>query len=477
MFARKVAMTGFTKQPLFFSEAALRACRMLLCVCMLAAASARLAPAQVFTSLETFSGPNGMLPTGLVQDRSGNVAGITGAGGREGDGTVFRRPPQGPLVTVHNFDFLHGSSPSTLMLGTDGNLYGTTFNGGRQAEGVVFRLSFVNVALTVLHDFTGKDGATPNALTEGADGNFYGTTAGEGVSTIGTFFKITPAGVLTTLGGFNQTYAGPEGGVVQGTDLNFYVATRNGIHGDGTLFRVTPTGAGTVIHSFDGDDGARPNGLVEGADGNSYGTAVAGGADNQGTIFKINTAGELTSLYDFDGGVHGSLPSASLIQGTDGNFYGTTCGGGIDGNGTIFRITPDGVLTTLHRFNGDDGACPLAALLQHTNGKFYGTTLLGGNSTKCFDGCGTLFSLDVGLGPFITFVRPFVEVGSGVQILGTGLTGATGVTFNGVAATTFSVVSDTFMGAIVPDGATTGPVQVTTPGGTLTSNVNLRIVR
>jgi len=110
-------------------------------------------------------------------------------------------------------------------------------------------------------------------------------------------------------------------------------------------------------------------------------------------------------------------------------------------------------------------------LVQHTNGKFYGATVGGGAFFQ-----GTVFSFDVGLGPFIAFVLPYGRVGSGVQILGQGLTGTTAVTFNGVPATTFNVASDTFMGAIVPPGATTGPIQVTTPNGVLTSNVNLQIV-
>ena len=118
--------------------------------------------------------------------------------------------------------------------------------------------------------------------------------------------------------------------------------------------------------------------------------------------------------------------------------------------------------------------------MQHTNGKLYGVTNLGGTSNNCdilsTPGCGTLFSLDVGLGPFVKFVVPNGKVGSVIQILGTGLTSATAVTFNGVPASSFKVISDAFMTATFPAGATTGRVRVTTPIGTLTSNVKFKVL-
>jgi hypothetical protein len=81
----------------------------------------------------------------------------------------------------------------------------------------------------------------------------------------------------------------------------------------------------------------------------------------------------------------------------------------------------------------------------------------------------------MGLGPFIAFVRNNGKVGATAQILGQGLTGTSSVAFSGVKATSFKVVSDTYMTAVVPTGATTGPVVVTIPGGSLTSNVSFRI--
>jgi hypothetical protein len=118
--------------------------------------------------------------------------------------------------------------------------------------------------------------------------------------------------------------------------------------------------------------------------------------------------------------------------------------------------------------------------MQHTNGKLYGATIDGGTSHNCdfsdSPGCGTVFSFDVGLGPFVKFDVPYGKVGSVTQILGTGLTSATAITFNGVPASSFKVISDTFMTATVPEGATTGRVTVTKATGTLTSNVNFKVL-
>jgi uncharacterized repeat protein (TIGR03803 family) len=251
------------------------------------------------------------------------------------------------------------------------------------------------------------------------------------------------------------------------------------------VFRVTPTGNLTTLYRFGGDE--TPNGpLVQASDGSLYGMTFD-------TIFKITLAGEFTTLHGFcshpncDGG---PWPWGGLIQGTDGNFYGVTQMGGVncelfgkEGCGTVFRITAGGTLTTLHRFDQfdlTDGAYPLGGLLQATDGVFYGTTYYGGSSANplcypVFIGCGTVFSLDMGLGPFVSFVYGAGKVGQTGGILGQGFTGTTNVSLNEVSAS-FTVVSDTFLKATVPAGATTGYVTVTTPTGTLTSNVPFHVI-
>jgi len=339
---------------------------------------------------------------------------------------------------------------------------------------------------TLLYSFgmTG-DGASPYAgLAQGTDGNFYGTTfIGGAYGSYGTVFKITPRGKLTTLHSFDGTDGDQPAGLVLAIDGNFYGTTEfGGANSNGTVFKITSSGALTTLHSFDRTDGAGPYdaGLVQATDGNFYGTTYQGGADDYGTVFKITPRGKLTTLHSFSN-ADGSFPRAGLVQGTDGNFYGTTQEGGAvgscgDGCGTVFRITPGGTLTTLHSFDLTDGEYPLAGLVQGTNGTFYGTADCGGAYGP---GCGpyypgTVFSLSVGLGPFVETLPAFGKVGTPVHILGTNLTGTTSVTFDGTPAT-FTVVSKTLIFTNVPAGATTGTVQVATPSGPLSNNVPFQV--
>jgi uncharacterized repeat protein (TIGR03803 family) len=183
--------------------------------------------------------------------------------------------------------------------------------------------------------------------------------------------------------------------------------------------------------------------------------------------------GVVSVVYSFAGAPNdGAFSLAGLVQGTDGNLYGGTDKGGINDLGTLFEITSNGQYKLLYSFVDKIGSGANGPLLQHTNGKFYGYASFGGGYSE-----GALYSLDMGLGPFVALVRYTGRIGQPVQILGQGLTGSTAVTINGVAATTFKVVSDTYMTATIPTGATSGPVVVTTPKGTLTSNHNLRIVQ
>jgi uncharacterized repeat protein (TIGR03803 family) len=185
-------------------------------------------------------------------------------------------------------------------------------------------------------------------------------------------------------------------------------------------------------------------------------------------------------LYSFTGGADGDTPISTLIQATDGNFFGTTSyGGGAHYScGTAFKITPSGTLTTLHSFDLTDGCSVYAGLIQSTDGGFYGTTFSGGTSKACRYGCGTVYSLSVGLGPFVETVPTSGNVGAAVRILGTNLKGATSVTFNGTPAT-FQVISKSEIETSVPLGATAGPVRVTTTvkgiKNTLKSNTRFQV--
>jgi uncharacterized repeat protein (TIGR03803 family) len=241
---------------------------------------------------------------------------------------------------------------------------------------------------TVLYSFAGgSDGDHPDAgLIQGSDGNFYGTTKLGGANSAGTVFKITAAGAETVLHSFGSGSDGatPIASLIQGSDGNFYGTT---IANQGTVFKITAAGVETVLYSFgSGSDGNNPNAaLIQGSDGNFYGTTVNGGANNQGTVFKVTPAGIETVLYSFAGGSDAANPARALLQGSDGNFYGTAAGGGAQG--TVFKVTPAGIETVLHSFaGGSDGAIPVTVLIQGSDGNFYGTTADGGAN-----GFGTVF--------------------------------------------------------------------------------------
>jgi uncharacterized repeat protein (TIGR03803 family) len=457
---------------------------------LLWATTALALPAQTFTTLHSFGTDGSLAVGGLVQATDGNFYGTTILGGQfcsaYGCGTVFKITPSGTLTTLHSFDYTDGyESDAGLVQGTDGKFYGTTEYGGVYSGGTVFKIT-ASGTLTTLHNFCSQtacpDGLAPLAgLVQATDGNLYGTTSGGGANgNWGTVFKITPGGTLTTLHSFDGTDGyGLKAGLIQATDGNFYGTTEGGgANGYGTVFKITAGGTLTTLHSFDGTDGTAPfAGLVQATDGNFYGTTEEGGANRYGTVFKITPSGTLTTLHSFDE-TDGAYPLAGLVQGTDGNFYGTTEEGGANGDGTVFKITPSGTLTTLHSFDLTDGGDPVAGLVQDTNGTFYGTTEEGGASSACnsegFNGCGTVFSLSVGLGPFVATNPTSGEVGKAVKILGNNLTGATSVTFNGTAAA-FTVKSKSEITTTVPTGATTGTVQVVTPRRTLSSNVPFRV--
>ena len=463
-------------------------------------------PAQTLTTLHSFDGTDGSDPSaGLVQATNGDGYGTTYGGGANGLGTVFKITPSGTLTTLYSFCSQGGDlctdgySPfGNLVQATNGDFYGTTPFG--DGLGTVFKIT-PSGGLTTLYGFCGQsgcmDGARPYAgLVQATNGDLYGTTqagganAGRHVGGAGTVFKITPSGTLTTLYSFCSQVvqkvctdgAEPNAAVVQAADGDFYGTTQAGgasLNG-GTIFKITPSGTLTTLHSFNYTDGSNlQTGLVQASNGDFYGTTSGGGAYGGGTVFEITPDGTLTTLYSFCSlgfpCTDGEVPFAGLVQATDGNFYGTTAYGGANDGGTIFKMTPGGTLNPIYSFCAQsgctDGEWPSAGLVQGTNGDFYGTTAIGGNNA----GNGTVFSLSVGLGPFVKTLPTSGRVGAAVRILGSDLTGATSVSFNGTSAA-FTVVSRFLITTTVPAGASSGEVQVVTPSGTLSSNVPFRVL-
>jgi uncharacterized repeat protein (TIGR03803 family) len=443
------------------------------------------AQAQTLTYLADFNGTNGEEPNGpLIQATDGNFYGsapLTTSGG--GAGLVFDVTPSGKLSTFYNFcddcmvnPYPHSSpvlgsdgnfyglvgydfyqltadgkytvlytfcsdegcpAADALVLGNDGNFYGASVGGGKYELGDIVKITPTG-EVTLLYSLCSlpncTDGVYGNSpLIQASNGNLYGTTGGGG-----------------TLGG-------------------------------GVIYELTPTGTYTVIRNFcDSDNGRCPDGsfpasIVQDASGNFLGTTLSGGSFNAGTFFEITTKNEYIVLYSFD------RPTLAfprqLMLASDGNFYGIGLTTGRDSGGTLFEMTPAGVFTPLYTFvcckTGKSGGYgPNGPLLQGTDGNFYGTTSFGPRR----DGDGTIFKLSTGLGPLVETVPVGGKVGNSVVILGNNLTGSSSVKFNGVEAA-FTVESDTYIRATVPKGATTGTVSVVTPLGTLDSNPQFVITR
>jgi uncharacterized repeat protein (TIGR03803 family) len=271
-----------------------------------------------------------------------------------------------------------------LMQANNGSFYGTTSRGGLDGFGTVFQMNASGV-VTFPHTFgNGTDGSFPYAaLIQATNDLLYGTALFGGATDDGTVFRMTTNG--PSIVGWSLTSANngsePLGGLVQARDGNFYGTTRaGGAYGNGTVFKFMAAGSLTGIHSFAKTDGANPAcTLVQGTDSNFYGTTQNGGTNGGwGTIFKVTPGGILTSLFSF-ANANGAQPIAGLVRDVAGNFYGTTFAGGTNGAGTIFKLAADATFTSLYSFTGgNDGSNCYGGLLLASDGNFYGTTTSGG---------------------------------------------------------------------------------------------------
>jgi uncharacterized repeat protein (TIGR03803 family) len=468
----------------------IRSAKTFITLLVLCGATAMASASVTYKDLVNFDNTNGQNPIQmtLVQGIDGDLYGTTQFGGTYNNGTVFKISPSGTLTTLWSFCekknsngfCADGDQPMTgLTLVIGGDLYGTTFGGGEHNAGTVFKITPAG-NLTTIYSFCSlsgcADGLNPNmgtALIQGTDGNLYGSTGKN-------FFRLTTAGKLTNLYTYPSFAVQYPTGVVQASDGNFYLTVSGGVTQSGFILKITPAGKATTLYSFcsltNCLDGANPGGpLVQGANDNLYGTTANGGKYGDGTFFELTLAGKLTTLHSFDYVTAGNLgadENSGVILGFDGNFYGVAELGGKDcteGCGTLFRMTPAGVLTTLYEFTGGNFSWGPWGLMQDTDGTFYGTTANGGPKSV-----GTVYSVSDGLASFAELVTNYGPVGKTIDILGQGFTGATGVTFDGVKAT-FDNVSDTYMTVAVPSGALTGTVTVTTFTNTYKSKTIFKV--
>lgn len=330
-----------------------------------------------------FPVPYGTQPLGgVIQAVDGDFYGTTPYGGSAGFGTLYKMTADGSVTTLISFTGPNGSIPQAgLILGKDGNFYGTTFRGGTNDAGTVFRLT-AKGTFSTLFSFDTTNGANPRtALLQGLDNSLYGTTFRGGTSNNGTVFKLTLGGTLTTLVNFQASNgAYPQASLVQDAAGNLFGSTtKGGTSNKGTLFKLTPAGVLTTLVSFNGDNGANPQwALVADYRGNGYyyGITPTGGSGGAGTLFKISPTGVLTTLVAFDGD-NGFTPKV-LFADKDGRVYGVTAGNpDFELNGTFFKTSPSGALTILKTFTNPNETPN--ALSQAQDGSFYGTTDRGGD--------------------------------------------------------------------------------------------------
>ena len=436
------------------------------------------------------------------QDSDGGVVGNCGL---SGGGQVYKLTPAGTLTVLHNFTGgTDGCDPMAAPIeGTNGIYYGTTPNTN---NGTIYSVTSAGV-FTTLHTFDVTDGQGAYApLVQGTDGNFYGNTVYGGSSGDGVIFKMTPAGVLTVLHNFTGI---PDGRIAvlradPGDRRKLLWRRGRRRHVLRHSFQDHPAGVFTVLHTFqDGpSDGAGPSSsLTQGSDGKLYGVTSAGGTTGGGTIYSITTTGTYTfSTTSSIPAPPATTPTAPLRQNTNGKFYGDAYYGG-DSNcncGVLYSFDMKlGAFINLQSSAGKEGAKigilgqgfsassvvkfagVQATSVVRTGTTFITATVPAGALTgkvTVTTGTKTLTSAQTfKVTPSITcFDPPSGPVGTSVNIVGTGLTQTTKVTFNGKSAS-FTDVSDTDLTATVPTGAKTGKIAVTTTGGTATSTKSFTV--
>ena len=355
------------------------------------------------TTLHSFAGTDGAYPfASLFAATGGMFYGTAEYGGSNtpecniggtttpaGCGSVFSYSATAGFTSLLSFGPFNsplGVGPLASLVQSGGALYGTNEGGGNTscigtvggaAEsgcGAVFSINGSNVP-SALHTFSGSEGAYPTAgLLLQSNGYLYGSTQGGGTLTCssfaapgcGTVFQMNSSGsIFNSLHSFTGAAgARPWSSLILGADGSMYGTTIFGgstacsggaqWQGCGTVFKIDSAGGFTPLHSFSGPDGAYPTGIMQASDGYFYGTTEGGGGASCtgqygpgcGTVFRMDSTGNVTVLYSFTGQSDGSLPASGVVQGTDGNLYGTAVNGGVNDDGVIFRVSNLTALTT-----------------------------------------------------------------------------------------------------------------------------------
>lgn len=330
------------------------------------------------------------------------IWGASSSGGEDQIGSVFSVYDDGTAYETNTFfeNSPEGASPrSNLVYSADGWYYGVSSTGGENGAGTFFRYQEAS-GFQILHQLNGPtDGfGARSELIEISNGEFIGTTFNGGANGSGTIFSYSDANGFEVLENFDgSTGAGnPSGGLTydDGNQRIYGTTTSGGTSGFGTAYYYDLSGGITVMHEFEGGEGGSnpQSGLTLATDGLLYGSTQFGGLENQGSIFKIDpTDNNFELIYNLAiGSADGRYPYGKLNETSPGVFMGTCSGGAATGTGSIFKVTSDGEFTRLRSMsNTADGGFSKTGLITGVDGLQYGVAEFGGAN-----GFGTLFRID-----------------------------------------------------------------------------------